>query len=97
MQFEIRKKDPPRVAKFQAIIVLTNVPCSSMFYAWGSAADIWWQPKQPSRKRGKAEVEKEENTSERHAPQKKTIRQLLLDQNCGKNRFPELTIFFPNA
>ena len=40
MQFEIRKKDPPRVAEFQAIIVLTNVPCSSIFYAWGSAADI---------------------------------------------------------
>ena len=34
MQFEIRKKDPPRVAKFQAIIVLTNAPCSSRFYVF---------------------------------------------------------------
>ena len=34
MQFEIRKKDPPQVAKFQAIIVLTNAPCSSRFYVF---------------------------------------------------------------
>ena len=34
MQFEIRKKDPPRDAKFQAIIVLTNAPCSSKFYVF---------------------------------------------------------------
>ena len=41
MQFEIRKKDPPRVAKFQAIIVLS----SSRFYVCIPAADNWWQPK----------------------------------------------------
>ena len=33
---------------------LTDVPCSSIFYVWVSAADNWWQPKQTSRKKGKA-------------------------------------------
>ena len=35
---------------------LTDVPCSSIFYVWVSAADNWWQPKQTSRKKGKQVV-----------------------------------------
>ena len=60
------KGSPPRVAKFQAIVVLTNVWCSSIFYVWVSAADSWWQPKQASKKKRKAKVGTgtEENTSE---------------------------------
>ena len=50
MEFEVPKRLPPRVAKFQAIIALTNVWCS-IFYVWVSAADSWWQPKQASKEK----------------------------------------------
>ena len=58
------KNTSPQVAKFQAIMVLTSVWCSSIFYVWVSAADSWWQPKQASKIKGKARVGREENTSE---------------------------------
>ena len=52
MQFEVHKRLPPRAAKFQAIVALTNVWCS-IFYVWVSAADSWWQPKQASKEKEK--------------------------------------------
>jgi len=88
MQFEVHKRDPPQVAKFQAIIDKCTM-LIHIFYVWVSAADNRCQPKQ---RKGKARVGREENTSENP---KKTIRFLLLDQNCRKKycRFPELTSF----
>ena len=44
---------PPQVAKFNAIIALTNEWCSSIFYVWVSATDSWWQPKQTSKEKEK--------------------------------------------
>ena len=94
MQFEVHKGSPPRVAKFQAIIVLTNVWCSSIFFVWVSAADSWWQPKQASKKKRKAKVGTEENTSEHPLKKEKTIPQELLDQNCEKKMgFPNWPAF----
>ena len=52
-------KGPPRGAKFKAIIVLTNAPCSPIFYVCIPAAENWWQPKQhPKNMEKKGEKEK---------------------------------------
>ena len=56
------KGSPPRVAGSKAIIVLTNVWCSSIFYVWVSADDNWWQHKQRKRKNASGHLQKN-NTS----------------------------------
>jgi hypothetical protein len=56
------KGSPPRVAGSKAIIVLTNVWCSSIFYVWVSADDNRWQHKQRKRKNASGHLQKN-NTS----------------------------------
>ena len=70
---------------------LKNAPCSSIFYVWVSAADNWWQPKQTSRKKGKARGEREENASEH--PKKQYVFYFWI-RIVERNRFPELTSFW---
>ena len=81
-----------QVAKFQAIMVLTHVRCSSIFYVWVSAADNWWQPKQASKRKGKARGGREENTSEH--PEENNPSITFWIWIVERNRFPKLTWFW---
>ena len=73
---------------------MTNARCLFTFCVWVSAADKWWQPKQASKKKGKARVRKEQKTS---GHPKKTMRQELLDQKYGRAWVSQIDQFLMNA
>ena len=82
---------------------LKNAPCSSIFYAWVSAADNWWQPKQTSRKKMKKRKSKGRKRREyKRTPSRKHSVNNFWIRIVERNRFPELrsswhTLHYNNA